>query len=156
MKKQSKNSLVPKPNGKGRISSYTLNVSLEEAKLLGISNDYYPKKFYIKKEIVDNKLVISRAFPQTANDFIKILDDFHIIGKRISDRMLLDLLYFIEGNSESYIKQKNKSFASIRYLGRGWIAYKGQYAYFDFKVKTDKNHVITNFESVGPSFLPDF
>lgn len=156
MKKQSKNSLVPKPNGKGRISSYTINVSLEEAKLLGMSEAYRFGKFYIKKEIIDNKLVISRAFPQTADDFIKILDDFNIIGKRISDKMLLDFLYFIEGNSESYINQKNKTFASVRYMGRGWIAYKGLYAYFDFGVKTNKHHIITSYYSAGPSSLPDF
>lgn len=156
MKKQNKVSLIPKRNGDGHISSYSLNISLKEAKQLGIDEDFHRGHFFIKKEIVDNKLVISKAFPQTADDFIQILNDFHIVGKRISDKMLLDLLYFIEGNSESYINQKNKVFASIRYLGRGWIGYKGQYAYFDFKVKTDKNHVITNFNDAGPSFLPDF
>lgn len=152
MKKQS---LIPKRNGDGRISSFSLNISLKEAKQLGIDYNFFTKNYFIKKEIIDNKLVISRAFPQTSKDLEEILNDFHIIGKRISDKMLLELLFFIEGNSESYINQKNKVYASIRYLGRGWIGYKGQYDYFNFKVKTEK-HVITGFSSAGPSFLPDF
>lgn len=149
------NKLICKRNGNGRVSSYTLNVSIQEAKQLGFLNNFYDTCF-INKEIVDGKLVISRAFPQTGEDLAQILDSFGIIGKRLSNKMLLELLYFIEKDSEAYRNQKNKVFASIRYLGRGWIGYKGQYAYFTFKVKMNKNRIIEDYSDTYPSRIPDF
>ena len=150
-----KNSLIPKRNGSGRISSYTLNISLKEAQQLGLSQSSLDTHF-IKKEIIDNKLVISKAFPQDAEDMSKILENFNIVGKRLSDKLLLDLLYFIEKDSEAYYNQKNKVYDSIRYLGKGWIAYKGQYAYFTFKVIMNKNRIIESFCDTAPCSIPDF
>ncbi len=150
-----KNSLIPKRNGSGRISSYTLNISLKEAQQLGIKQAFYETHF-ITKEIIDNKLVISKAFPQDDEDMSKILEDFNIVGKRLSNKLLLDLLYFIEKDSEAYYNQKNKVYASIRYLGKGWIGYKGQYAFFNFYVKMDKNRVIQSFNHTAPCSIPDF
>ena len=149
------NSLIPKRNGSGRISSYTLNISLKEAQQLGINQGFYDTRF-ITKEIIGNKLVISKAFPQDAEDMSKILEDFNIVGKRLSNKLLLDLLYFIEKDSEAYYNQKNKVYASIRYLGKGWIGYKGQYAFFNFYVKLDKNRVIQSFNHTAPCSIPDF
>ena len=150
-----KNSLIPKCNGSGRMSSYTLNISLKEAQQLGINQNFYENHF-ITKEIIDNKLVISKAFPQDAEDMSKILEDFNIVGKRLSNKLLLELLYFIEKDSEAYYNQKNKVYASIRYLGKGWIGYKGQYAFFNFYVKLDKNRVVQSFNHAAPCTLPDF
>ncbi len=150
MKKQ--NSLIAKKNGNGHISSYTLNVSLKEAQQLGLINDCHVNHFVVK-EIIDNKLVVSKAFPQNEQDLIQILEDFHIVGKRMSDKLLLELLYFIEGNSEAYINQKNKVYATLRYLGKGWVGYKGKYAYFDFKLKINSRHIIESYSSAGTSFL---
>ena len=107
--------LNKKINGNHRITSYSLNISLKEAETLGFS-DIRQYTYFVNKEIIDGKLVISKAFPQTDEDFRKILNDFGIIGKRLSDKLLLDLLYFIEGDSEAYCKQRSKTYSSIRYL----------------------------------------
>lgn len=107
---QNKNKLVPKKNGSGVVSSYTLNISLKEAKELDLINPYSINSLYsVKKEVIDGKLVISRGYPQTIEEFVNILNNFGIVGKHLSPKTLLDLLYFIEGDSQNYFDQKKRS-----------------------------------------------
>lgn len=143
--------LISKKNGDGRISSYVFNISLSEAKQLNLDANSI-----LVKEIVNDKLVISRAFPQTSEDFLQILTNFQIIGKRLSKKMLLELLYFIENDSESYRKQKSKTYDSIRCLKKHFIGYKGQYAFFMFKLKMNKNRIIEDCIDIESTQYPEF
>ena len=77
----------------------------------------------------------------------EILNNFGIIGKRLSKKTLLELLHYIEGDSPSYLDQLHKvkdSLVNYKKL----VCYKGKYRFFTFNVDTDKNRVITNFSFV--------
>lgn len=141
--------LCKKKNSKGYISSYNLNISEKEARTLGLIDEVKSKTlfsttacFIASKQITNNKLVVSRAFPQTRNDLYCLIQDFGLIGKHLSKKTLLDLLHFIEGDSESYIKQRDKVYDSIRANSRRLIYYQGQFCFFAFSIRIDQNKVI--------------
>lgn len=133
--------LSPKKSGKSYISSYNINISTTEASALKLINVCKNESgfttgiyhFLATKNIVDNTLVVSRAYPQTGPELEKLLDDF-FIGKTLSKKNLLDFLHFVEGDSESYFKQRDKIFDSIRYMKNGLVWYQGEYGFFSFKV----------------------
>ena len=147
--------LSPKKSGKGYVSSYNINISTSEASALNLANIYkHQHGFTITihcclatKNIVDNTLVVSRAYPQTGQELKELLDSF-FIGKTLCKRNLLDFLHFVEGNSESYFKQRNKIFDSIRYMGKGVVFYQGEYGFFSFRVafKNSKVDCIFNVQ----------
>ncbi len=87
--------LISKKNGSGKFSSFTLNISLKEAREAGLV-DEYDRPYALKKQITNGKLVISRGYPQTTKEINEVIQDFGLIGRRLSEKTLLDLLYFIE------------------------------------------------------------
>lgn len=125
------------------ISSYNLNISCKEAVALNLVKQLYYGlvRATASKTIVDDTLVVTRAFPQTASDLIKLIDDFGLVGKHLSKRTLLEFLRFIEGDSSSYFKQRDKIYDSIR-VNKRTIWYQGQFCFFGFNIKLDQNRVI--------------
>ncbi|MCI8362249.1 MAG: hypothetical protein HFJ41_03825 [Clostridia bacterium] len=103
--------LSKKKDGRGRITSYNLSISIKEAcscNLINEQNDSY----IVNKEIIDDKLVISRAFPQDAYDLLGFIEK-DLIGKHLSKRTLLEFLHSVEGDSVSYFNQLHKIENSI-------------------------------------------
>ena len=125
------------------ISSYNLNISCKEAVALNLVKQLYYGlvRATASKTIVDDTLVVTRAFPQTASDLIKLIDDFGLVGKHLSKRTLLEFLHFIEGDCSSYFKQRDKIYDSIR-VNKRTIWYQGQFCFFSFNIRLDQNRVI--------------
>lgn len=142
--------LIPKRSGKGYVTSYTLNIGCKEARDLGLV-DENGKPFIIKKDIVDNKLVISKDFPKNILEFNYIFDNFGLKGKPANSETALELLHYIEGDSENYFNQLNNISNSL-YLSSKLLEYRySSKFYSDSLARTcclidcDENDIITDF-----------
>lgn len=146
--------LIPKKNGKGYITSYTLNIGCKEARDLGLV-DENGNPFIIKKDIVDNKLIVSKDFPNNILEFNYIFNNFGLKGKPANSETALELLHYIEGDSENYFNQLNNISDSLtlfsklldyRYQSK---TYPGYLARTCCLIDCDENKIITDFRYIS-------
>lgn len=79
-----------------------------------------------------------------------MLNDFGLIGKSLSQKTCLELLHFIEGDSQNYFDQLYKRKDIIKCFGRHLICYKDK---FVVNVSINQNHKIISINLIGPYTL---
>lgn len=135
--------LNPKKNGSGYITSFSLNIGSKEAREAGFV-DSNGNPFVLKKQIVDGKLIISRDIPlKKKTDFEYMLDNFDLKGRFKNSETCLNLLYYLEGESEHYKQQLNGLEEYVYFVANGLVYKNDIHKYFCFC--DIENNVITGY-----------